>query len=154
LAVTEFDIHSIIRNYPYLISERFAAMQIKHEHVYPDGTRSDFVFEDATLSVVVEVKKGPIDKKMILQLDGYVAKEREQNPVKSVGGILIGRSIVNAEVLKLANDRGYEVRFLDVNVPTRIRLCAKGTCRRATSFANERCPYCGSRKFVIDPFLL
>ena len=152
--MAESDIHSIVRNYPYLISERLAAMRVNHEHVYSDGTRSDFIFEDGTLSVVVEVKKGPIDKKMILQLDNYVKNEHERNPEKPVSGILIGRSTVNVDVLKLASDRRYTVKFLDVDVPTKIRLCAKGTCRRATSYTNERCPYCGSRKFVRDPFLL
>lgn len=129
-------------------------MRLKHEHVYPDGTRSDFVFEDETLSAVVEVKKGFIDKDMINQLDHYVSIEGGGNLEKQVSGILVGRSPSNTTVLQLAKDRHYAIKLLDIDVPTRIRLCSNGTCRRARGYEKEKCPCCGSRKFVRDSFLL
>lgn len=153
MTTTEYSIHSIIKNFPYLVKERFVSMKLKHEWVYSDGTRSDFVFEDSTLIVVIEVKKGQIDKRMICQLDGYIQNERKSNPQKKVDGILVGLGTIDKEVLQMILEKGYSTKFLDDDVPTRIKICAKGKCRRATNYASERCPYCGSRKFVQDPFL-
>lgn len=149
---SEYAIHRIIKNYPYLLGKEFEKLKLKHEKIYQDGTRSDFVFADENLSVVVEVKNGKMDSEMLSQALHYLENEREENPKKLLKGMLVGRRI--SQTLKNEVDRTkyeFEMKLLNVDIPVQIKICDK--CRKANALSNIFCKFCGSRKFIIDPFL-
>lgn len=149
---SEYDIHSIIRNYPYLLGQAFEDLSLKHEKVYEDRTKADFVFADDLRSIVVEVKVGRIDVRMLNQALNYLENEKRENPEKVLKGMLIGSHVsrtVEREVNK--SEYEFEIKLLNIDLPTRIKICDK--CRRANALFNKMCKYCGSRKFITDPFL-
>ncbi len=148
----EYDIHTIIKNHPYLLGNEFENLNLKHEKVYQDRTRADFVFADNGLSIVVEVKKGYIDAEMLVQALHYLDNEKKENPRRFLKGILVGSGIVNTLENEIKKS-GYEfqIKLLDVDIPTNIKICDK--CRRANSLFSTLCRYCNSKKFIIDPFL-
>lgn len=149
---SEYDIHSIIKNYPYLLGGEFDSLNLKHEKTYQDRTRADFVFANRICSIVVEVKKGPINIAMIDQALHYLDNERKGDPTKLLKGMLVGSYIHEAlknEVNK--SEYEFEIKLLDVDIPTKIKICDK--CRRANALSDVQCRYCNSRKFIIDPFL-
>jgi len=151
---SEYDIHDIIRIHPYILGEEFEGLSITHEKIYDDRTRSDFVFSNGHISIVAEVKIGNIDVQTLEQAIHYLDKEKKKNPHKKLLGILIGRRIVNKQELeeKMKNS-GYEfkIKFLDKEVPTEIKLC--DNCRKANTLWIPICKFCGSKKFITDPFL-
>jgi len=149
---SEYNIHSIIRNYPYLLGDEFDNLDLRHERIYQDRTRADFVFTDSNLSVVVEVKKGPIDPRMLDQALHYLEKEKQENPSKCVKCLLVGTR-TNKAIERKINESNYrfEVKLLGSDVPTRIKICDR--CRKANALSSQRCEYCNSARFVRDPFL-
>ena len=149
---SEYDIHSIIKNYPYLLGDEFNNLKLKHERIYEDRSRADFVFTDNVRSIVVEVKKGPIDLHMLAQALHYLDNERRENLARLLKGVLVGSRIQNTLESEI-NKSGYkfEIKLLDIDVPTKIKICDK--CRRANALSDVVCRYCSSRKFIIDSFL-
>jgi len=148
----EYDIHEIVKNYPYLLGSEFENLNLKHERIYEDRTRADFVFGSNDISVVVEVKRGKVDGKMLVQALHYLDNERRENPGKKLKGMLIGSHVSNTlrnEIMR--SDYKFEIKILDIDVPTKVKICDK--CRRANALSNSICKYCRSRKFILDPFL-
>lgn len=150
---SEYDIHDIIKYHPYLLGKEFEHLVLKHEKIYGDRTRADFVFADDKTSIVIEVKKGEIDIEMLNQAIHYLDNERKENPAKKLKGILIGSRVMNNITIKLQDTKYlFEIKLLNIDVPTEIKLCSK--CRKANSLFDLICKYCGSKKFITDPFLL
>lgn len=148
----EYDIHAIIKNYPYILGDEFEDLSLKHERIYQDCTRADFVFADDDHSIVIEVKKGRIDAEMLLQALHYLDNEMKENPEKLLKGILIGRYVSNALINEIKKSRfEFEIKLLDVDIPTKVKIC--DNCRKVNALSNLVCKYCESRKFIIDPFL-
>lgn len=149
---SEYDIHAIIRNYPYLLGHELENLNLKHERIYQDNTRADFVFTNDDRSIVVEVKKGQIDGESLRQALHYLDNEMRENPEKLLKGILIGRYASDTLKNEIQKSRyEFEIKLLDVDIPTKIKICDK--CRKANALFNNVCRYCGSRKFITDPFL-
>lgn len=68
--------------------------------------------------------------------------------------MLVGSRI--KDTLELENEiekSGYkfEIKLLDIDVPTKIKLCDR--CRKVNALPVLRCQDCGSENFIIDPFL-
>jgi hypothetical protein len=149
---SEYDIHALIRNYPYLLGDEFANLKMKHEKIYEDRTRADFIFTSDTLSIVVEVKKGPIDIEMLNQALHYLRNEQIESSGKTLKCVLVG-SRVHQEVENKVSRIGFsfEIKLLNIDVPTKIKIC--DNCRRANPLTAVTCRYCKSRKFITDPFL-
>ena len=149
---SEYGIHSIIRNHPYFLGDEFENLDLKHEKVYPDGSRADFVFADNICSIVVEVKKGPINIEMLNQALRYLDNEKNENPQKLLKGVLVGSHLPKSLKKEIGKSRyGFETKLLDSDIPTKIKICDK--CRRANALYDTQCRYCKSRKFITDPFL-
>ena len=151
---SEYDIHDIIRYYPYILGEEFESLDLKHEKIYEDRTRADFVFSSNQKSIVVEVKKGYIDEEMLNQATYYLNNESKENPGKTLKGVLVGRRKPGSlGFVSNFEHSGYtfEAKLLDIDLPMKIRLCDK--CRKVNDKSSTVCKYCGSKKFVIDPFL-
>jgi len=148
----EYDIHEIIKNYPYLLGNELENLNLKHERIYEDRTRADFVFANNDRAVVVEIKKGRIDTRMLVQALHYLDNEKMENPAKKLKGMLVGRYVSNTLKNEIGkSDYKFEIKILGIDVPTNIKICDK--CRRANVLSNSTCKYCGSRKFIVDPFL-
>jgi len=150
--IKEYDIHEIIKNYPYILGAKFEKLKLTHEKIYKDRTRSDFVFSNKNSSVIVEVKKDLIDENVFKQALDYLKHEKKENPNNSLEVILIGKRTTSQlkEVIKKSKYK-FDIKLLDFDVPTQIKLCNK--CRKAIAIYNKRCIYCGNNKFIIDPFL-
>lgn len=151
---TEFDIHDLIRSHPYIIAEEFKNLNLKHERVYEDRKRADFVFGDSTASIVLEVKKGKIDTDMLGQARAYLESEKKENPVRILKGVLLGRTKPDSQQFENELRKSpylFEIKVLDVDVPSKIKICDK--CRRANWLTARTCKYCSSRRFITDPFI-
>lgn len=151
---SEYDIHDIIRIHPYILGEEFEGLSITHEKIYDDRTRSDFVFSNEHIAIVVEVKIDYLNIGTIEQAIHYLNKEKKTNPYKKLKGVLVGSQIIDKkEFEEKMSISGYEfqVKFLDEDVPTEIKLC--DNCRRANKLSAEICKFCRSNKFITDPFL-
>jgi len=153
----EFDIHDIIKRYPYFLGDDFSTMKLTHERVYDDRLRADFVFSNEEKAVVVEVKKGSMDLLMLLQLRRYLERESSKHN-KTVEGLLVGLPSNDSELRKEINKLEYSVseKILNVDVPSdarQIKICAESTCRKANWQHKRVCYYCGSCDFIKDPFL-
>lgn len=152
----EFDIHDIIKRYPYFLGNEFGAMKLTHERIYDDRLRADFVFSNGQKAVVVEVKKGAMDLMMLWQLTRYLKREdRKHN--KRVEGLLVGLPSNHLGLKKEINKLEYPVsqKILNVDVPSdarQIKICAEPTCRKANWQHKRTCDYCGSCDFIRDPF--
>lgn len=150
----EYDIHDIIRIHPYILGEEVEGLYLKHEKIYEDRSRSDFVFSNSLVSIVIEVKRGNMDVQTLEQAIRYLDNEKDEDPHKKLLGILIGHRIVNKQQFeeKMKNS-GYEfkIKFLDKEIPTEIKLC--DNCRKANTLWIPVCKFCGSKKFITDPFL-
>lgn len=151
---TEYDIHDLIGTYPYILDAEFENLSKKHEKIYSDRSRADFVFSNSNISIVVEVKIGSIDVRTVEQALHYLDMEKKEDPQKKLLGILVGHRIVNREELeeKMRNS-GYEfeIKFLDRDIPTEVKLC--DNCRKVNNLNMVKCKFCGSSKFIKDPFL-
>jgi hypothetical protein len=150
---TEYVIHDLIRTYPYLLGTEFEGLILKHEKTYDDRSRADFVFSNGTISIVVEVKIGNMDIQTIIQALHYLNMEKKENPQKSLLGLLIGHQIVNREEFeeKMANSKyEFKIKFLDNDIPTEFKLC--DGCRKVNNIHTTKCKFCGSKKFITDPF--
>lgn len=151
---TEYVIHDLIRTYPYLLGREFEGLTLKHEKTYDDRTRADFVFSNGTISIVVEVKIGNIGIPTIIQASHYLDMEKKQNPHTRLLGLLIGHQIVNIAEFeeKIANSKyEFKIKFLDKDITTEFKLCDR--CRRANNIYTTKCKFCGSKKFITDPFV-
>ena len=150
----ETEIHSLIRIHPYLVDESLVGMERRHERVYEDGTRSDFVFSRGDDAVVIEVKRGALDTVALGQCVHYLKKEKRKRPGGRLRGFLVGQKPPDDRELIAAIEAtgfGIQCRYLGLEFPTTIKLCLK--CRRANRPSSHACRYCGSTKFVIDDFL-
>jgi len=154
----EFDVHAIIKCYPYFLGEEFASMRLVHERIYPDRTRADFTFSNKQKVVVVEVKKDAIDITMLIQLIDYLDKEKLQNPQKNLEGLLVGLPSNDLELKKGISESQYCIseKFISIDVPSdvrQIKICAEINCRKANWQYKTFCDYCGSQQFIEDPFI-
>lgn len=152
----EFDVHVIIKRYPYFLGREFANMKLTHERIYPDRTRADFTFSNKERVVVVEVKKGMIDIAMLNQANNYLDKEKNQNPRKNLEGLLVGLPSNDPELKKRINANNYPIseKLIGIDVPSdvrQIKICAN--CRKANWQHETSCEYCGSQGFIKDPFI-
>lgn len=150
----EYDIHKIIKTHPYLLGPELESLNIKHEKIYSDRTRSDFVFSNEHQSIVVEVKIGYLDTDTIEQAVHYLHMERKENPDKILIGIFIGYAIKDNIKFNLKLKQynyPFKIKYLDVDIPTKIKIC--DFCRKANKLSTLKCKFCGSLKFVFDPFL-
>ncbi len=150
----EKTIHSIIKTHPYLLGEDFSFLFLQYEFIYPDLTRSDFIFSNKNVAFIVEVKYGSLDFDAIKQIEGYLENEKNKHPQKDVNGILVGNrphneDSFNEEIVNCIFD--INLLYLDEDIPTIIKLC--GMCRRANFLFATKCKYCKSRQFLKDPFL-
>jgi len=154
---SEYDIHSIIKIHPYILGilgEDYKNLHLKHEKVYDDRRRADFIFSNDRISIVVEVKIGKIDYQTLKQLLHYLSKEEKENPNKRLLGIIVGHRIDDKRKL---NDKikrsGYEIqiKILGRDIPSEIKLCTN--CRKINALWSSSCRYCGSTEFISDPFL-
>lgn len=155
-AKREFDIHDIIKRYPYFLGNEFGTMKLTHERIYDDRLRADFVFSNREKAVVVEVKKGIMDLMMICQLKRYLRREDSEHN-KTVEGLLVGLPGNDMELQKEISKLEYRVfeKILNVDVPSdarQIKICAESTCRKANWQHKRTCDYCGSCDFIKDPF--
>ena len=150
----EYDIHDIIRIHPYILGEEFEGLYVKHEKIYADRKRADFVFSNDNISIVTEIKIGNVDVQTLEQAIHYLNEEKKENPHKQLLGILVGRRVVKKQELeeKMKNS-GYEfkIKFLDKEIPTDIKLC--DNCRKANTLWASTCKFCRSKKFIKDSFL-
>lgn len=148
----EYDIHDIIKRHPYLLGNSFKNLKLKHEKIYRDRTRSDFVFTNECCSIVVEIKKDLVDVQTLKQALHYLNNEKKENPESFLKGILIGRRTTKQLENKIIkSEYKFEIKLLNLDIPTRIKICDK--CRKANAISNKICKYCGTNKFIIDPFL-
>jgi RecB family endonuclease NucS len=148
----EYDVHYLIRNFPYILGKEYNQLKLKHEKVYDDRTRSDFVFSNDHISIVVEVKKGAIDISMINQATHYLDNEKKENLTKILKGVLVGTLLKDSVTQRLCDsDYPFEIKLLGIDIPIEVKLCDK--CRKANATISTTCVYCGSKKFIVDPFL-
>lgn len=153
----EYDVHDIIKYYPYFLDPKFATMRIIHERIYPNRTRADFTFSDAESVSVVEVKKGSIDVGMLEQALEYICEERKQSKDKSLQGVLVGLHSSGPDLTARISLCGYPfvLKYIGIDIPAsadQIKLCEEHTCRKANWQYKTTCEYCGSRKFIGEPF--
>lgn len=154
----EFDVHDIIKCYPYFLGEEIASMKLIHERIYSDRTKADFTFSNEEKIVVVEVKKHMIDIAMLNQVIDYLNKEKNQNPGKNLQGLLVGLPSNDPELKKRINRSEYRisVKFIGIDVPSdarQIKICAESNCRKANWQHKTFCEYCGFQEFIKDPFI-
>lgn len=152
----EFDVHDVIKHYPYFLGREFANMKLTHERIYPDRTRADFTFSSKEKVVVVEVKKDTIDITMLDQTNNYLDKEKSQNLGKKLEGLLIGLPSNDPELRKRINANNYPIseKLIDIDVPSdarQIKICSN--CRKANWQHETSCEHCGSQEFIKDPFI-
>lgn len=150
----EYDIHSIIKIHPYVLGDDYKDLHLKHEKVYDDRKRADFIFSNDRVSIVVEVKIGRIDDQTLEQLLYYLSKEEKENPTKKLFGVIVGHRIdgerkLNDKIKKSKYD--IQIKILDRDIPSEIKLCTN--CRKINALWSSSCKYCGSTEFISDPFL-
>ena len=153
----EYDVHDIIKYYPYFLGSTFARMHIIHERVYPNRTRADFTFSNKERISVIEVKKGFVDMEMLEQALAYLNEEKQQSQGKKLEGVLVGLPICDPDLTARIDGCGYPflLKFINIDIPasaTQIKICEENICRKANWQYRTTCDYCGSRKFINDPF--
>ena len=156
LRINEYDIHTIILTHPYLLGHEFENLSLKHEKLYVDRTRADFIFSDNYTSIVVEVKIGPLDIYAIEQAEHYLEKERDLNTDVELSGILIGSKPLDEINFQDRIEHSkfiFRIMILGDDFPKEIKLCGKSKCKKANPLSVSKCNYCGSKKFIKDPFM-
>ena len=134
----------------------FEKLSLKHERLYDDRTRADFIFSDNCASKVVEVKIGPLDIYAIEQVEHYLEKERDLNSDIELSGILIGgKSLdeINFQNRIEHSNFIFRIMILGDDFPKEIKLCGKRKCKKANALSVSKCSYCGSKKFIEDSFM-
>ncbi|MTH54555.1 DUF91 domain-containing protein [Bacillus mangrovi] len=91
----ENDIEELIYNNPSLLGENLVVKE--RQYVFEkSGRRLDLLMEDIKTKelAIVEIKKGPIDLKVISQLKSYIEEYKEEHNVPHLHGILVGNGIL------------------------------------------------------------
>lgn len=156
MSINENDIHTIILTHPYLLGIELEDMIVKHEKIYDDRTRADFIFSDDNISIVIEVKVGSLDRYSIEQAEHYLEKERDLKTNIKLKGILVGGRPLDKTNFRDRIEQSrfiFQIMILGEDIPREIKLCAERRCKKANPLSAFKCSFCGSKKFIKDPFM-
>ncbi|MGE6366908.1 endonuclease NucS domain-containing protein [Bacillus paramycoides] len=91
--ILERDIEKFIISNPTILSENYTIE--KSQHIFSDESRLDLLLRDTTNNefIVVEIKKGPIDRNALNQIKHYIKLCKKELQLNTVKGILVGNGI-------------------------------------------------------------
>ena len=149
--VREYEIHKIIKLYPYLLDPELENAELKHERIYDNFKRADFVFylKKKNKIIVVEVKRDVIDYKALSQLLHYMEQEERLNHrcEMTIIGYLVGKYINKNVKNRIKNlDKKIYVKFINIDLPVKVKICSR--CRKANDILATRCKWCGYIRFI------
>ncbi|MFK4426596.1 endonuclease NucS domain-containing protein [Bacillus mycoides] len=88
--ILERDIEKFIISNPSILDANYTIE--KSQHIFSDESRLDLLLRDTTNNefIVVEIKKGPIDRNALNQIKHYIKLCKEELKLNTVKGILVG----------------------------------------------------------------
>ena len=91
--ILERDIEKFIISNPAILGANYTIE--KSQHVFSDESRLDLLLRDTSNNefIVVEIKKGPIDRNALNQIKHYIKLCKEELKLHTVKGILVGNGI-------------------------------------------------------------
>ncbi|MDA1584753.1 endonuclease NucS [Bacillus cereus group sp. TH230-1LC] len=91
--ILERDIEKFIISNPSILDVNYTIE--KSQHIFSDESRLDLLLRDSTNNefIVVEIKKGPIDRNALNQIKHYIKLCKKELKLNTVKGILVGSGI-------------------------------------------------------------
>ncbi|OOZ82736.1 endonuclease NucS domain-containing protein [Bacillus cereus] len=91
--ILERDIEKFIISNPSILDVNYTIE--KSQHIFSDESRLDLLLRDTTNNefIVVEIKKGPIDRNALNQIKHYIKLCKKELKLNTVKGILVGSGI-------------------------------------------------------------
>lgn len=91
--ILERDIEKFIISNPSILDVNYKIE--KSQHIFSDESRLDLLLRDTTNNefIVVEIKKGPIDRNALNQIKHYIKLCKKELKLNTVKGILVGSGI-------------------------------------------------------------
>ncbi|MGG5796093.1 endonuclease NucS domain-containing protein [Bacillus nitratireducens] len=91
--ILERDIEKFIISNPAILGANYTIE--KSQHIFSDESRLDLLLRDTSNNefIVVEIKKGPIDRNALNQIKHYIKLCKEELKLHTVKGILVGNGI-------------------------------------------------------------
>ena len=139
----------MLKDYPYLIDENLVGGKLRNQYKIElsDG-KIDYIdliyFKDNEITII-ELKKGKIKKKDIVQLSEYVNHFVKNSNGMKIHGILIGQEI-DIESAWLLKNKGFIYKQLFRDIPFKLKMCEN--CRKIMGIHEEKCKWCNSNKFI------
>lgn len=117
----------------------------RRQVVLSPSCRVDLLFQDETRTVLVEIKRGIVDRAAVEQVRRYRALLKKAG--QSFTAYLVGRAI-SEEAADSLNRTGGSLQFrqIGIQIPREVVLCL--SCRLARAADLSVCPYCGGRERV------
>ncbi|MHA1792176.1 MAG: endonuclease NucS domain-containing protein [Promethearchaeota archaeon] len=148
-SIKEKDIEDFLFKYPYLISPEFSDGVMKRQYLLKlknDEKRFiDLSFWKEREIIVIELKKTRINPSHVTQLSFYTHELKNQCKNKKIKGILIGTGI-DKDTLSLIKNLNFRYYEFGKDIPKIIKFC--DDCRRACSYLEKQCPWCGCSTFI------
>jgi len=105
----------------------------------------DLIYFKNNEITIIELKKGKIKNKDIIQLSEYVNHFIENSQEMKIRGILIGQEI-DTDSLRLLKNKGFIYKQLFKDILFELKMCEN--CRKIMSIYESKCKWCNNDKFI------